>query len=178
MTAFNNTAQKQEQLFSQLYLSAFPAVAAYVRKMGGSFDEAKDVFQDALISYYEKVLVNGTVISTTQNGYLFGTARHMWLQRYRSKSRELPLNVNTDFTGGEAETQPSTNKLLAYLSTAGKRCMDMLKAFYYDKLDAEEIAKTFGYSGVRSATVQKYKCLEKVRDTVKQKALQYEDFIE
>lgn len=178
MAAFNNTAQNREQLFIKLYQSAFPAVAAYVSKMGGSFDEAKDVFQDALISFYEKVLVNSTAINTTENGYLFGAARNIWLQRYRNKSRELPLDVNTDFTDGEDETQPSTNKLLAYLATAGKRCMDMLKAFYYDKLDAEDIAITFGYSGIRSATVQKYKCLEKVRDTVKQKALQYDDFIE
>lgn len=178
MAAFNNTAQNREQLFSKLYQSAFPAVAAYVSKMGGSFDEAKDVFQDALISYYEKVLVNSTDINTTENGYLFGTARHIWLQRYRAKSREQRLDADNDFTDAEDATQPSTNKLLGYLATAGKRCMNMLKAFYYDKLDAEDIATTFGYSGIRSATVQKYKCLEKVRDTVKQKALQYEDFIE
>ncbi|MCD8740243.1 sigma-70 family RNA polymerase sigma factor [Mucilaginibacter roseus] len=178
MAAFNNTAQNREQLFSKLYKSAFPAVAAYVSKMGGSFDEAKDVFQDALIAYYEKILINGTVINTTENGYLFGTARNLWLQRYRTKSREQPLEAHADDVTGDDEAIPSTNKLLAYLATAGKRCMDMLKAFYYDKLDAEEIATTFGYSGVRSATVQKYKCLEKVRDTVKQNALQYADFIE
>ncbi|MCC8409979.1 sigma-70 family RNA polymerase sigma factor [Mucilaginibacter sp. UR6-1] len=178
MAAFNNTAQNREQLFGSLYQSAFPAVAAYVSKMGGSFDEAKDVFQDALIAYYEKVLVNDNTISTTENGYLYGTARNMWLQRYRNKSKQAPLNNDADFTNCEDAAQPSTNKILTYLATAGKKCMDMLKAFYYDKLDAEEIATTFGYAGARSATVQKYKCLEKVRDTVKQKSLQYADFIE
>jgi hypothetical protein len=40
-----------------------------------------------------------------------------------------------------------------------------------------QVAETFGFSGVRSATVQKYKCIEKVRETVKQKALTYEDFL-
>ncbi|MBE9582845.1 sigma-70 family RNA polymerase sigma factor [Mucilaginibacter sp. JRF] len=178
MAAFNNTAQKREQLFSKLYQNAFPAVAAYVSKMGGSFDEAKDVFQDALIAYYEKVLVNNTAIHNTENGYLFGTARNLWLQRYRNKSKQLPLDGYGDDVTDDEEAAPSANKLLAYLATAGKKCMDMLKAFYYDKLDTEEIATAFGYSGVRSATVQKYKCLEKVRNTVKQQSLQYADFIE
>lgn len=82
-----------------------------------------------------------------------------------------------DFADEETET-PSSGKVLRYLETAGQKCMDMLKAFYYDKLSVKDIATLFGYSGERSATVQKYKCLEKVRDTVKQKALTYEDFLE
>ena len=56
--------------------------------------------------------------------------------------------------------------------------MKLLKGFYYDQLPLTDIATAFGFSGVRSATVQKYKCLEKVRETIKQKALQYEDFME
>ena len=56
--------------------------------------------------------------------------------------------------------------------------MDILKAFYYDNLPVNKIATLFGYSGVRSATVQKFKCMEKVRETIKEKSLAYEDFIE
>jgi hypothetical protein len=42
----------------------------------------------------------------------------------------------------------------------------------------KELADLFGYAGERSATVQKYKCIEKVRETVKEQSLAYEDFIE
>jgi len=55
--------------------------------------------------------------------------------------------------------------------------MDLLRSFYYDELPLNDIAETYGFSGIRSATVQKYKCLEKVRETVKEKALTYEDFL-
>jgi len=54
----------------------------------------------------------------------------------------------------------------------------LLRAFYYDKLSMSKIANRFGFSSERSATVQKYKCLEKVRDLVKEKSLSYEDFLE
>jgi hypothetical protein len=56
--------------------------------------------------------------------------------------------------------------------------MELLSAFYYEKEDLQKLAQRFGFSGTRSATVQKFKCLEKVRETVKQKSLQYEDFME
>jgi hypothetical protein len=56
--------------------------------------------------------------------------------------------------------------------------MQLLSAFYYEKLDMETLAEQFGFSGPRSATVQKFKCLEKVKETVKEKSLRYEDIIE
>ncbi|MET4141004.1 hypothetical protein [Pedobacter sp. UYP1] len=56
--------------------------------------------------------------------------------------------------------------------------MELLKAYYYDHLPADHVVTLFGYSSTHSATVAKYKCLEKVRETVKQKSLHYADFIE
>lgn len=45
--------------------------------------------------------------------------------------------------------------------------MQLLIAFYYDGLSMQDMARRFGFSGTRSATVQKHKCLEKVRAEVK-----------
>jgi DNA-directed RNA polymerase specialized sigma24 family protein len=174
-----NTKQSREQLFTVLYKKAFPATARYVAKMGGSFEQAKDVFQDALIIYYEKVLTGNLALQTTEKAYITGIAKHLWLKTYNANADNIPLSAsNAAEQPDDAETQYATGKLMHYLQTAGQKCMDMLKAFYYDKLPVTQITEQFGYSGVRSATVQKYKCLEKVRETIKQKALHYEDFIE
>lgn len=88
----------------------------------------------------------------------------------------MPLN-NFDVPVIEEEN-PADKRLLKLLTSAGKKCMDLLKSFYYDKLPVNELAESFGYSGPRSVTVQKHKCLEKVRETVKQKSLTYADFME
>ncbi|WP_317169427.1 RNA polymerase sigma factor [Mucilaginibacter humi] len=105
-----------------------------------------------------------------------GTAKHLWLKRYRQTSQNVPLGDIDLFDDNVAS--PSNNRLMRFLETAGSKCMELLKGFYYDDLSLTEIADRFGYSGVRSATVQKYKCLEKVRETIKQKALVYDDFME
>ncbi|HWZ15714.1 MAG TPA: hypothetical protein VNW95_10805 [Mucilaginibacter sp.] len=173
-----NTPAERERLFIHLYKTAFPATARYVSKKGGSFDEAKDVFQDALVVYYEKLTDSSFVLCVDESSYILGIAKHLWAKSFREGIRYTPLDHHdTEFIEYEND-KPSNQMLLHYLETAGQKCMEMLKAFYYDKLPVAGIARLFGYSTVHSATVQKYKCLEKVRDTIKEKSLAYEDFIE
>lgn len=171
-------AVQRQELFIVLYKKVFPAVAKYVARCGGSFDEAKDVFQDALLSYYEKTAETGLSVNNSDGSYIYGTARYLWIKRYKQTSQSSPIDENlTANTPLETVAIPDENKLLTFLETAGKRCMELLRSFYYDKLPMTEVAQAFGFSGVRSATVQKYKCIEKVRETVKQQALTYEDFL-
>ena len=180
MKTMNNPDQliaKREELFIRLYKKAFPIVAGYISRRGGSFDEAKDVFQDALVIYYEKITACGFSADTNDTAYLIGITKHLWLKRYRENDQNIPLE-NIDATFDEGDESPSGKRIMHFLEKAGSKCMELLKGFYYDQLPLTDIAIAFGFSGVRSATVQKYKCLEKVRETIKQKALQYEDFME
>ena len=172
----NRTAEEREKLFISLYKSVFPVVARYVSKMGGTFDEAKDIFQDALVIYYEKSVECSFELKTHERAYLLGIAKHLWLKQHRDNSKLTPID-GLDIESEES-AQASDRKILNFLQTAGKKCMDLLRSFYYDGLQLADAAELFGFSGVRSATVQKYKCLEKVRETVKQKALTYEDFVD
>jgi DNA-directed RNA polymerase specialized sigma24 family protein len=174
-TSISDRSAQRQELFISMYKKAFPVVAKYISRMGGSFDEAKDVFQDALVVYYEKSLTEPSALNN-DTAYLVGTAKHVWLKRYRQSNQNVPLD-DIDLFDEDVET-PSNNRLMRFLETAGNKCMELLKGFYYDQLSLAEIADGFGYSGVRSATVQKYKCLEKVRETIKQKALVYDDFME
>jgi DNA-directed RNA polymerase specialized sigma24 family protein len=170
------TARQREILFMALYKKAFPNVAHYVARMGGSLEEAQDIFQDTLVIYYEKIISapNNTVVS--ESAYLLGIAKNLWLRRYKAE------NKNKSFDDFDIEAipdkEPAADKLLYYLETAGKKCMELLKAYYYDNLKVDNIATLFGYSGTHSATVAKYTCLEKVRETIKEKSLTYADFIE
>jgi DNA-directed RNA polymerase specialized sigma24 family protein len=176
---FGSTAAEREQLFIDLYKKAFPQVAKYVSKMGGPLDEAKDVFQDVLVIYYERVVNDSIGLQTNEQAYLLGIAKHLWAKKFRENIGHASLDSLDNYDVIEDEdTSPSAAKLMHYLETAGQKCMEMLKAFYYDKLPATKIASLFGYSGEHSATVQKYKCMEKVRETIKEKSLAYEDFIE
>ena len=166
------------QLFMRLYKSVFPAVARFISRRGGSLDEAKDVFQDALVVYYENTAAGN--YPDNEKAYLMGIARHLWIKRYRDNGRYVPIDeaFSVDDVSVLHESRPDSNKILHYLESRSQKCMDLLKSFYYEKLPMADIARTFGFSGERSATVQKFKCLEKVRGIVKSKMLTYDDFVE
>lgn len=169
----------REDLLMSLYQDAFPLVASHVKKMGGSFDEAKDIFQDALIIYYEKVRDAGITFRYTEKAYLFGIAKYLWNKRYKVISKQLPLDLDEDIDATDSiYEEVSSSRLVHLLQTAGQKCMRLLSAFYYERLSMENLAERFGFSSPRSATVQKYKCLEKIKETVKEKSLNYEDIME
>lgn len=167
----------REDLFFRLYKQVFPSVARYVARRDGSFEEARDVFQDALVIYYEKLVGELLPAQHLEKAYIVGIARHLWLKRYREKSNYVGFDLLSE-TPEEEVSVPSAEILMRYLESSGKRCMELLKAFYYDKLPFKQLGRLFGYASIHSATVQKYKCLEKVRTHVKQKSLSYEDFVE
>lgn len=174
----------REALFMKLYQEAFPLVARHISKMGGSFDEAKDIFQDSLVVYYEKVQASGIKPEYSEKAYLFGIAKYLWIRRYKENSSNISLDTyynafieDIDLSDVEYE-EVSSLKLMHLLEQAGQKCMQLLSAFYYEKLDMQTLATRFGFSGARSATAQKFKCLEKVKETVKEKSLNYADIIE
>ncbi|UGU16339.1 hypothetical protein LS482_00375 [Sinomicrobium kalidii] len=174
------TYRDREKFFLDLYMSFFPDVAAYIERRGGTLENARDIFQECLVIYYEKITEQQASPVRNEKAYLMGMAKKLWYGMYRDGGKFQKITGQQDiFPGDYADdhmTLSARENILDVLEQTGRRCMNMLKAFYYDKLNMQEMAERFGFGSVRSATVQKYKCLEKVRDKVKEKSLHYEDF--
>jgi RNA polymerase sigma factor (sigma-70 family) len=165
--------------FEALYERAFPRAAKFISKMNGSFTDAKDLFQDALVIYYEKRMDENFEITTTEEAYVLGIVKHLWVRKFKHDIKNISLeDVDGNITFSELEDKPNENKLLQLLERTGKKCLELLTAFYYEEKSLREIGKTFSYQSEHSTAVQKYKCLEKMRDTIKEKAMNYEDFLE
>lgn len=175
--AIETSTEQRQALFRRLYLDAYPGVARQIARRGGTPDDARDIFQESLVIYYENMVAGKLPEHTSPPAYLAGIARHLWLRKMRGGEKVRPFYEEEDFAS-ETEIPYSRHRLLALLERSGRRCLELLRAFYYDNASPEEAAEQFGYSGVRSVTVQKYKCLEKIRDEVKNKSLQHADFTE
>jgi len=157
--------QQTEDPIIALYRDAFPDLARMIRRMGGSLEEAKDAFHDALLIYMEKEKAGKLHLHSSPKAYLLGTAKICWL-----KGRDSILPLPDGFEAAEAKDdgrEEREQSLLESLIRSGKKCMELLKAFYFDHFSMQDIARRFGFNGRRSATVQKYKCLEKVREEIK-----------
>lgn len=171
---------EREKRFEELYEVAFPAVAAFVSKMNGSFQDAKDIFQDALVIYFEKSTDPKFRIASLPERYILGIAKHLWIGKFKEDRKKISLDTLESTISIPADFFPSIHsiKILQFLENTGKKCMDLLRGFYYEKLTMKEMTRSLGYSNEHSVTVQKYKCLEKIRESIKEKSIRYEDFFE
>jgi len=161
----------------KLYESAFPATAKLVRSKGGSFDDAKDIFHEALVILLEKRNDNKFALRDSAEVYVMGIAKHLWYHKFKHDIKNGSIEKMIDIALPN-DPSPSTSKLLNLLEKTGKKCLNLLHAFYFEKLSITKISDQFGYSSVHSASVQKFKCIEKIRNTIKEKSIHHEDFFE
>ncbi|SNC76537.1 DNA-directed RNA polymerase specialized sigma subunit, sigma24 family [Hymenobacter gelipurpurascens] len=157
---------------TRLYHRTFPMVRRHVLERGGTTQDAKDVFQDALIVFYEKTVSGQLVLTCSASTYLVGVSRNLWQQELSRRNR-LPLSELNEAHAQlpDAADTPSAAPALAvleYVAQLGEKCQRLLLSFYYFQQPLEQIAAENNYGTVRSATVQKFKCLERLRKAVRQ----------
>jgi DNA-directed RNA polymerase specialized sigma24 family protein len=168
--------KERELMFMELYQNTFPKVARFVANRGGSFQDVKDIFQDSLVIFYEKKVETSFDINISDESYLIGIAKHLWIRKFKDDQRKVGLDaMEKSISIPEEYFDPSDNKLVSILELTGKKCLTLLRAFYYDNFSLEHIKETFSFSTLHSASVQKHKCIEKMRNIVEQKSLGYED---
>lgn len=165
-----------QDFYESRYEAFFLQVARYIAKQGGTLDDAKDIYHDALILYYEKRNTPGFVLQTNEESYITGIVKNRWARQIQKDRRNT--RFDTEDVSDKATDSINEERLYALVVAAGKKCLDLLSAFYGGQISLKEVASNFGFRSEHSAAVQKYKCLEKIREKVKQNALCHEDFFE
>lgn len=180
MTTATATKLTTEEKWISIYKNTFPSAARWIASKGGTLEEAKDIFQETLIDVYEKQGWNELSNVQNESAFLFGTLKNKWYKYYSRKQLKISLEEfdSGAFISEDSPEQVAESMLLSFLSKSGEKCMQLLSAFYFQKASLRNIASKFGFSGIRSATVQKQKCLQKVQLSIREKSLSYEDFLD
>src|SRR5215216_5678904 len=114
----------REQFFMELYEETFPHVAKFVAHRGGSFQDAKDIFQDSLVILYEKIVREKDSIRVPHEFYLVGIAKHLWIRKFKDDYIKIGLDeIEKAVTLPEDFDEGSENRLIALLELTGKKCL-------------------------------------------------------
>jgi DNA-directed RNA polymerase specialized sigma24 family protein len=176
-TLVENKIESIASFYEARYDQFFVQVARLVGKRGGTLDDAKDIFHDALILYYEKMMQLDFELQSSEEAYIIGIVKNLWSQKIKINLKSQSIAKTPDITIDETNIVDE-HRLYKLLLSAGKKCLDLLSHFYVQQTALKDIATTLGFSSEHSASVQKYKCLEKIRETIKQNSLHHEDFLE
>lgn len=164
--------KNQDSAFLRLYKN-YPSVEKLIRSKGGTKEDAKDIFQEALLVFYEKISTSDFKLTSTISTYLYSVCRFLWKDQMNKKK------INTTTLENENFSSDVENELLLYLekenkfkqienalSQLGEKCLKILTLFYYKKVRMKIIAQQLGLTSEKAAKTQKYKCLEQAKENI------------
>ena len=161
-------ADGSDSALQQLYRQYFPMVLHFVTSNSGSEDDAKDIYQEALIVVYEKVRAGSLELQCQLKTYLYSVGRRLWLKqlaqrgRYMVSDTEQAVRVDDDMTDHE-ERDRQFELMGESLDRLGEPCRTLLEDFYIRHLSMQAITDKFGYTNSDNAKTQKYKCLMRLK---------------
>ena len=164
----------RNKALSFIYKRYFPLIKNYVKKNSGTEDDAKDIFQEAIVNFYEKVISGNFLLTSSIKTYIFSVCKNMWLKKLRGIKINDDLDNHIDkqieppfvFEIDKKALKPLKQILNEQMEKLGKPCKSVLVSYYYMKQSMEEIAKKLGYDNTHSARNQKYKCLQRLKTLV------------
>ena len=153
-----------------IYRDNYPMIQAFILNNSGNSDEARDIFQEAMIVIYEKTISGNFELNCLLKTYLYSVCRRLWLKRLHQLQRYGSLIENTEETVAveeDLELHEKHNTDFILMETAmnkiGEPCKSLLDAYYLQKKNMQEIAADFGYTNADNAKTQKYKCLVRLK---------------
>ncbi|MEO8720999.1 MAG: sigma-70 family RNA polymerase sigma factor [Ginsengibacter sp.] len=153
-----------------IYRENFTAIKGFIIKNNGYSDDARDIFQEAMIVLFEKSKSGSFILSCRLQTYLYSICRRLWLKKLQKQNRYNPSIESIEEivpVEDEIESHEKMDSDLLLMANAlqkiGEPCKSLLEAFYIEKKSMPEIAASFGYTNADNAKTQKYKCLVRLK---------------
>lgn len=163
-------AQNDSRAVEALYKNHFSMIQHFVTNNNGSFDDARDIFQEAMITLYEKVQLDNFALTCQIKTYLFSICKNLWLKRLQQMGKySAPLSAQEETISVEEDLDRFEKKDVAFaimdrsLNSLGEPCKSLLEGYYLNKKGMQELASQFGYTNADNAKNQKYKCLMRLK---------------
>lgn len=169
---------RADKAFVQLY-RYFPVVKKMIASCGGSKEDARDVYQEALIILCKKIKEGNFVLSSKLDTYLYSVCNFLWKDELKKQKKQKYVDLVPEVEAGLKEElsitveQEQLSKLAEkVVAGLGEKCRDILNLFYFQAISMKEIAKKMGFNSEQAAKNKKYKCLEEAKarlNTLKEK---------
>ena len=163
-------ALNDSKAIETIYKDNFSMVQAFILHNNGSYDDARDIFQEAMIALYEKAQSESFVLTCQIKTYVYSICRRLWLKRLQQLGRysnQVDSLEETIPVEEDLEIHEKRNAEFAIMDRAmnslGEPCKSLLEGYYLKKMGMQELAAEFGYTNADNAKNQKYKCLMRLK---------------
>lgn len=159
-----------EDILNKLYKAYYTMVLQFILNNNGDEDDAKDVYQEAIIILYNKIKEGNFELSSKLKTYIYSVCRRIWLKKLSLNSKKSgnitdyeDILVVEDDVEAHEEKDATFAKMQSALDHLGEPCKTIIQDFYIHNLSMQDICEKFGYTNTDNAKTQKYKCLQRLK---------------
>lgn len=167
----DDIAHGRPQALTTVYHDHFPIILNYILRNNGNEEDAKDIFQEAVIVLYDKIIEGDFQLTSRLQTYFYSVCRFIWLKKL-SNSGQVEISLSPELGDNlvyKDDIEDSEKKEVQFflmdeaLNLLGEPCKTIIKDFYIYDLSMQDIAEKFGYTNANNAKNQKYKCLQRLK---------------
>ena len=157
-----------ETALDYLYKKYYRMMTNLVMKNSGTEEEAKDIYQEALVVFWRKAASGNLVLTSKISTFIYSICLNLWRKELERKSRYSSEEKDgVEFMDDE---QGEKAKIIhACINELGDTCRKILNYHYFDGLSMQDIAEKLGYANTDTAKTKKYKCKQRLFELVKSK---------
>lgn len=155
---------RNNQTLKKIYTDYYPMVRKFILRNNGNREDARDIFQDAVMIIFEKAQKRNFVLECSMKTFLYSICRNMWLQRLERRRKVMNVKDIENCCAEEDlaiyEDTEVMRKLLyqKHFMNLSARCREIL-TLYLKQLSFDEITEQMGLGNKQYAIKKKYECI-------------------
>lgn len=169
----NGLMSRDKSIIRFIYKNHFQQIRHLILSNSGTPMDAEDVFQDALLIIYQKIMKGGMELTCSFSTYLYAICKNVWLTRLEHKGKqpeprdlsgyELPAEqLNIEAILAENDQHKLFRHHFEKLDEKERKVLSL----YLKKVPLAEIANIMGYKSAAYAKVRKYLTKEKLKNSI------------
>lgn len=163
---FERICKGDEKALELLYQKYYRMMTKMVITNSGTEEEARDVYQDALIVFWQKATAGNLILTSKMSTYIYSICQNLWRKELDRKKR---LSNEEKDTAVILDTESTEREriLAKCIDQLGETCKKVLMLYYFEEMSMQDIADKLGFANTDTAKTKKYKCKKKLDELVK-----------
>jgi RNA polymerase sigma factor (sigma-70 family) len=162
---------KDDKALKHLYVAHYNMVRHFIVSNNGTEDDAKDIYQEGIMVFYEKALSGNLELTCQIKTFLYAVCRRQWLKKLVQQSKfigkiedneSLP-EINDDEIVDMDERESDIKKMQGAMAKLGEPCVSIISDYYLHNASMQDICDKMGYTNADNVKNQKYKCLVRLK---------------
>jgi RNA polymerase sigma factor (sigma-70 family) len=169
----NGLVTRNEKVLREYYTLFYPSIRRFIVSNNGNEEDARDLFQDALLVLFQKVRGQQFELTCSLGTYLYSVSRYLWLKELGKRKKiahrvvdpEDFVDADTDI-GRLSEFNERMRLYRIHFEKLSSDCRKVLSLFMEGHTIAE-ITLIMGYRSEQHTRNRRYRCKTSLIDSIR-----------